>query len=615
MDDIQEVISQPDDSPAQPDPAVAPDAPEDAPSAPEAAAAATDATPAPDGPVGADDAPGGDPVPAAAEGPVQADDSERTAIAPGVLEVRSASRREIMARIVPWGVVVDTMQGPEVFMPGAFDGTDPGSVVLRMEHENPAAGRGLSLEQRSDGAYMGFRVSATARGDEILTLAQDGVTRGVSVGFMELPGGTRIETRAGRRVRVHERVALREVSTTWRPTYADAVVQFTRSQPEGGIAPVPPEDTAPVQPVDTGPSNGSNAIDTAIAVQSAQAALAEQMRSMAGTNERLMARLEALETRSRQDIVFPGTPQARRSGEDKTGLWMQTVLRMLSGERVSDLQTRALAELITSDNLGVVPDAFINELQGSIDASRPFLETTRNLPTPDAGLTLHVPVIVTRPTVGVQVAEKDPIASTPTSITTAGYDALTIAGGGDISLQLLKRSSPSYLDLYLQLLAEAYAIESEQQAISTLLDAGVTPGTGNIDPSDLTIGEAWGNAVAARKKPTHMWMSTLGLQGFIDAKATGTNAPLYGNIAADITVANGAQGRISGLIPVYVPALDGSGADVLIGPRDGFAWAEDGTFTLQVDVPAQAGRDVAIVGIVWLAPLYPSAFTAYRLAS
>jgi len=519
-----------------------------------------------------------------------------------------------LARIVPWHTVVDTMQGPEEFLPGAFDGIDPSGVVLRMEHENPAAGRGLSLEQRADGAYMTFRVSATQRGDEILTLAQDGVTRGVSVGFIEVPGGTRIENRAGRRVRVHQRVALREVSTTWRPTYADALVQFTRSQTEEGRTTVADTDTQPVQPVD-GPSNGSMAIDTAIAVQSAQAALAEQMRSMAGTNERLMARLEALETRSRQDIVFPGTPGGGDTRDARTGQWMQTVLRMLSGERVADLQTRALAELITNDNLGVVPDAFLSELQGVIDPSRPFLETTRRLPTPDAGLTLQVPVIVTRPTVGVQVAEKDPIASTPTSITTTGFDAMTIAGGGDISLQLLKRSSPSYLDLYLQLLAEAYAIESEQQAIAELLDAGVTPGSGYLDPADLTIGESWGNAVSAKQRPTHMWMSTLGLQGFIDAKATGTNAPLYGNIAADVSVGAGPTGRISGLIPVYVPALDGSGADVLIGPRNGFAWAEDGTFTLQVDVPSQAGRDVAIVGILWLAPLYPSAFTSYRIAS
>jgi hypothetical protein len=224
---------------------------------------------------------------------------------------------------------------------------------------------------------------------------------------------------------------------------------------------------------------------------------------------------------------------------------------------------------------------------------------------------------VTRPTVGVQPAEKDDITSSTTSITSTGFDAVTVAGGGDISLQLLKRSSPSYLDLYLRLLAEAYAAEAESLAIATLLDSGVTPGTGYLDAEDLTIGEAWTNAVSVSKtlRPDRIWMSTTAIQNFIDAKASGTNAPLYSNLAADITVGNGAQGFISGLRPVYVPALDGSGADVVIGPSRGFAWAEDGTFTLQVDVPSKAGRDVALVGILWFAPLYPAAFTSYRFAS
>lgn len=68
-------------------------------------------------------------------------------------------------------------------------------------------------------------------------------------------------------------------------------------------------------------------------------------------------------------------------------------------------------------------------------------------------------------------------------------------------------------------------------------------------------------------------------------------------------------GPIKGLRPVYVPGLDGTEADVLVGPSSGFRWAEDGTYTLQAVRPAQAGQDIGLAGIVWLAPIEGGAFT------
>jgi hypothetical protein len=137
-----------------------------------------------------------------------------------------------------------------------------------------------------------------------------------------------------------------------------------------------------------------------------------------------------------------------------------------------------------------------------------------------------------------------------------------------------------------------------------------------MDPEDLELGDAYVNAFdAIRRGPDTIWLSTQAVGQFIDAKASTTNQPLYGSIQASATAAGGITGNISGLRAVHVPTLDAHGGYAIVGPSSGFAWAEDGTYTLQVDVPAKAGRDVAIVSILWPAPWYPAAFTAYNVGS
>jgi hypothetical protein len=49
----------------------------------------------------------------------------------------------------------------------------------------------VELEERADAAWGAWRVSKTALGDEVLALAADGVPLGLSVGFLEVAGGSR----------------------------------------------------------------------------------------------------------------------------------------------------------------------------------------------------------------------------------------------------------------------------------------------------------------------------------------------------------------------------------------------------------------------------------------
>lgn len=336
---------------------------------------------------------------------------------------------------------------------------------------------------------------------------------------------------------------------------------------------------------------------------------------------KVLERMDKLEEQARMSIIIPGKkPEATHPEDFTRGDWLKTVLRVLSGETVAqnELQARVAADLITADNLGVVPTAYLSEIIGIIDQTRPFLQSTRRLTTPRSGLQFTLPKIVTRPTTGTQAEEKDELTSTATSIVPANFNPVTVGGYGDISIQLLKRSDPSYLELYLDLLSESYAIDADDLAVDALLaEASVIAG-GAVDPDDgEQFGSAWANAAAVSRRlvPDTVWLSTAAVAQFIDAKAPLTGAPLYSNLAANFTAGGGPGGTLSGLRPVHVPALDDEAADIIVGPSRGFAWAEDGTYTLQVDVPAKAGRDVGIVGMLWFAPLYPAAFTTYTLAS
>ena len=332
-------------------------------------------------------------------------------------------------------------------------------------------------------------------------------------------------------------------------------------------------------------------------------------------NERYLSQIEELQTQLRAGFTVPNAEEKKPSLTP--GQWVKTVAGLMLGETIPAAQMRTIDDVITTDNPGVVPEAFLPRLIGVIDKSRPFLQTTTRLDMPDAGTTIKVPVINQRPEVGVQSTEKQELASRKTLIGTQDFDMVTIGGVGDLSLQLIRRSSPSFLSLWLDLLGEAYAIMAEQKALLALFNAN--GGSGNADPLDpdqLSLGTAYQTSFdAIRRPPDTIWLSTEAVAGFINAKASGTNAPLYSNITANATAAGGITGTISGLRAVHVPELDSHGSYAIVGPSSGFAWAEEGPLELQADVPTLAGRDVALVGMMFFIPWYPDAFTFYNVAS
>lgn len=517
------------------------------------------------------------------------------------IEVRDESAREIAILFMKWNELGQTAEGMEMFERGAFRETNAADIILRMEHEGPPAGRGTSLEEREDGAVLVARVAPTARGDELLTLAKEGYYRGASPSFIPREGGTTYRNIDRQRVTVRTLVDAREVSLTWRPTFKGTEVLYARNQGDSTMA---TDDT--VQPSAVPAPHG-------IEVVTDPADYAEFKRRISNLEERAA---EKLEERTSVSI-----PSPEKVGDVYRGDWIKGALQLMSGEDLPRELERALADTISADNPAFMPVSMSNDLIGEIDPFRPFLGSTTQIDMPADGLEISYPRVVQRPLVAEQTTEKTEVASRSVETDRVTSPVRTFAGAGDLSIQLLRRSSPQFLDFYLRLLAEAYATVTENAAVDALLAAGVSAGTGQFDATEPLLAEAVENGVAAGRSlvPNRIWMSTTALTEFIDAKepSGGGGRPLYPGLASIA----GVDGATAGgplpvsLRPIWTPALDDEAVDIIIGPSRGFSWAEEGTFTLQADVPGRLGRDVALGGFMAFVAAYPAAFTTYVVAT
>jgi HK97 family phage prohead protease len=142
--------------------------------------------------------------------------------------------RTLVGALLPWGTEARVYDRGrlviETFERGALAGTDPAKIPLTATHPRDAGtlpiGRTLTIEDRADAAWGEWRVSDTLLGNEVLALARDGVPLGLSVGFAEVPGGSRWSADRQRVTRIS--AALDHVAVVRVPAYAGAGVVGVR---------------------------------------------------------------------------------------------------------------------------------------------------------------------------------------------------------------------------------------------------------------------------------------------------------------------------------------------------------------------------------------------------
>ena len=500
----------------------------------------------------------------------------------------SEERREISGKIVPMGTgeVGHTNLGDYTFAANSIEIADPSKIKLLSQHDlKKPIGRMTAAEVRQDGIYATFKLSRSSGGNDALIMAQEGLITGLSVGAEIIASKPSKDGYT-----VVSQARLKEVSLVTVPAFASAEILEIAAEE--------------VTPAEETPQTESETVveDTTVEATPVEAAAVEAARptitAMAYTTPRLNLNITAGEYAKAQLNASRGDADAR--------------------ELVAALQVATVAE-----NTGMVPPTYLKDVIGIIDSSRPFIDSIERAALPASGMKIFTPKLGTQAAVDL-TAEGAEFASADTTVTFQEDNVVKFAGAGVLDLELVDRSDPSFLDLYLRELAASYAQKTDQYAAKIAAD-------GSSDSSSSTIYKAIAKSISdsfgvMRQTPNNLLVATSGgnddvdFAGLLGAVDT-TGRPLYAAAApqnANGLITQGStNGTVAGLNLVVDPNYTGGTSNIKVGlvyPTMAMRFHESGTLQIRTNVVANGQLEIGIYGYVAVVNRYPTAFRAVQVA-
>ena len=503
--------------------------------------------------------------------------------------------RTVEIRIMPWGQAVTTPEGREAFERGAFATADPARVTIESQrHGGTLVGRGISLEERDDAGYLAARISETAAGDELLTLIRDGVVTEASVAFKP------VKTARRKGVLVRQAVDLWRVAILERGTYPGAGVVAVRGQEDNMVDVAVTADPLEALPA---PANEADLAIRGIVLERLDK-LDDKMLKLAA-RQAVPAPVDAPESwqvRSLGELLLRSLEVTHpRDKHDEPSTFARAI-----ADTYQQLHERALLDQVTTANTGLIPPAHLTEAVGIINEGRPTVEAFGGARAmPETGMELDWPALVPLAgrAIAVQATQKSEVVSRVVSFTRGASPIVTYAGASDLSIQLIRRSSPSYRELYAQVMLAEYARVTEdafQDAI--LAAAGISEV--DYDPATDTDGKAFRAALFAAsvkvKRATgapatavvaseDLFLKIGTSSGVVDPGAGPSNA-------VGTASARNLEVTISG-ISVILGGLDMPAGTAVAGNGRAASWYEDGPFTIEAPDAAKLGLNVAYWGL------------------
>jgi HK97 family phage major capsid protein len=275
----------------------------------------------------------------------------------------------------------------------------------------------------------------------------------------------------------------------------------------------------------------------------------------------------------------------------------------------------ALDAATTTENIGVVPPTYLRDLIGIIDNSMPFADSIEQGTLPASGMKFYRPLIGTQATTA-QTAEAVEFDSTDTTITSKEISVVKIAGANKVSVELLDRSDPAFLDVLLRELAASWAQKADAYAFSVAAGA---PGTSSGATLYAAIADGISDAYAIVRKTPNRFLADPGNFGALLAAVDGSQRPLFAAAApqnaAGLMTQGSTAGTIAGLQLVVDPNIDtGTGISGIVYPSDAATMYKSSAYQLRTNVVSTGEVEIGIYGYVATCAKYPTAFRNITVA-
>ena len=527
-------------------------------------------------------------------------------------------RRVIDALVIPYGESARVTDDGRTFYEETFEagGATPGELVAAYSGHRPTArgiergeliGRADNLVETPEGLRGELNIAATSEGDRVLALARTLGRVHVSAEYA-LPrsynaGETVVRSAAGESV-VIDGVAV--VLPPLSPQFSGALAAARAAGDEDDDE---DQDGDEGEGTDDGEGTGEGA--RAAIPELVRREVARYATAAARTATRARSPLEQYRSMNELTVAARSLPRdaaatLSRAFHDEYHRWA----------------ARAWENQITPDNPGVMPPTWLQTVFGIIDQGRPAITALGGSRSAgDSGLELNWPYFDgdLRALVGVQAAEKTDITSVKVSLKKGTADLETFAGGSDVSYQLQRRSSPSYMATYNRIMNLAYALVTEDKFETDMVAASV--GVGVFDPTaadaDGAALRAWLFMASSKVKLATGRPATAALVASDAYAAIGGRPWLwpsqYGTTnTAGTSDAASLRINVSGLQIVEAPAFPTKA--MILTNDDAIGWHEDGPFLVTAEDVPKLGTDVAVWGLGGTGVYLPKGVVANKAA-